>query len=440
MKNLTVMKTKKLDLCVSCEICLAVCPENAIKMEYSSGQFLPIVDNKKCSLCRLCLELCPGIEIDPLKLRFKKTSDSVLKGNCIESYTAFSNDPKIRKNSISGGLITNLITQLISSNEFDAAFVLNFEIFKGKPARLKAKNKIFDIIKAAKSKYVPVSVYNVIKKLQNDNKRYIIVGTPCQICGIKKLIQKFQISDEKLLFLGLFCDRTLNFNLIRFFEDNYKKSNEKLIRFDFRTKEMFGWPGFTKLSFTSGRELFVDRKVRIQLKRYFTLNRCLFCYDKLNRKADISFGDCYIRGKEDFDGRSSVIIRTRKGKDVFEKVSDLFTKEKELIERIRKSQNLRSRKNNLEYVKLFIKKYNLYNDSLTDYEINSNAEKTLSKFQMDILWGKNYSFKNIKFALFLFLRKSNFLTIGKSILNRVNLSSNESLMRGIEKILTKSPI
>jgi coenzyme F420-reducing hydrogenase beta subunit len=222
-------------------------------------------------------------------------------------------------------------------------------------------------LKASKSKYVPVSVYNVVKALQNDNKRYIIVGTSCQIHGIKKLIKKFFISDEKLLFLGLFCDKTLNFNLIRFFEDHYKKSNERLIKFEFRTKEKYGWPGNSKLSFDSSRELFFDRNVRIQLKRYFQLNRCLFCYDKLNKNADISFGDCYISGKEDLDGRSSVLIRTMKGKEIFERFSDLFTKEKEMIERIRESQNLKSKKNSLEYVKLFLKKYNIYCDSLSDY-------------------------------------------------------------------------
>lgn len=440
MKNLTVMETKKLDLCVSCEICLAVCPENAIKMDFAFGQFLPKVDNEKCSKCGLCLDLCPGIEIDPQKLRFKSISDGMLNGNCIESFTAFSNDLKIRRNSMSGGLITNLITELIRTNEFDAAFVLDFEIFKGKPARLKAKNEISEIIKAAKSKYVPVSVYNVVKALQNDNKRYIIVCTPCQIHGIKKLIKKFHISDEKLLFLGLFCDKTLNFNIIRFFEDNYKKSNEKLIKFDFRTKEKHGWPGFTKLSFNSGRELFVDRKVRIQLKRYFLLNRCLFCYDKLNMNADISFGDCYIRGKEDRDGRSSVIIRTRKGKEVFERFSYFFTTEKEMVEQIRESQNLKSQKNNLTYAKVFLKKYNLYCDAISDYKINKNAERTLSKFQNYIWLGKNYSFKKIRFSLSLFLMKSNFLAIGKTILARANLSSNERLMRLIEKILSKSPM
>ncbi|GAF72335.1 unnamed protein product, partial [marine sediment metagenome] len=132
MQKSSVMKTRELDLCTSCEICAAVCSKAAIIMEYKFGQFLPKVDDKKCIKYGLCLKLCPGIDIDPLKLRQEKISNHIIDGHCLESYTAYSNDPKIRRNSASGGLITTLIIELIKNKEFDAAFVLDFDKFDGK--------------------------------------------------------------------------------------------------------------------------------------------------------------------------------------------------------------------------------------------------------------------------------------------------------------------
>ena len=402
MENSNVMKTRELDLCISCEICAAVCPKDAIIMEYKVGQFLPKVNDKKCTKCGLCLKLCPGIDIDPLKLRQEKISNHIIDGHCLEGYTAYSNDPEIRRNSASGGLITTLIIELIKNKEFNTVFVLDFDKFDGKSARLKATNNISEIINAAKSKYIPASVYNVINTLKKkDNRKYIIVGTPCQIYGIKKFVKKFKISEENLIFLGLFCEKTLNFNIIQYFKDIYGKLNEQLIKFEFKTKEKYGWPGNSKIYFDSGRDIIVDRKVRIQLKEYFQLNRCLFCYDKLNRLADISFGDCYVEGKGDFNGKSSVIVRTKKGKEIFDKYLYLFNLKEENIEEIRKSQQIIDKKENLKFNKIYIKKYNLYPNTFSDYIINNHDVKKLLKLQRDIKWGKNYKINRIRFSLFL---------------------------------------
>lgn len=419
MEKSNVMKTRELDLCISCEICSAVCPKDAITMENKFGQFLPKVDDEKCTKCGLCLELCPGIDIDPLKLRYREISNDIFDGVCSRSYTAHSNNLEIRKNSTSGGLITNLVTELTKNEEFDAAFVLNFDKFDGKPARLEAINQVEEIMNSTKSKYIPASVYNVIKTLEKgDNRRYIIVGTPCQIYGIKKFIKKFNISEENLLFLGLFCEKTLNFNMIRYFEDAYRKSNERLIKFEYRTKEKYGWPGNSKVYFDSGRELIIDRKVRVQSKKFFQLNRCLFCFDKLNRLADISFGDCYIKEKEGFYGQSSVIVRTEKGKEIFDKCSYLFTLEKENIEKIRKSQHLMDKKHNLEYAKAFVKKHNLYPDTISDYKIKIHARsaKRLLKLQRYIKWGKKCNINKIRCSLFLSKIVNKLRTIGKTII------------------------
>lgn len=402
VEKLNVAETTKLNLCLSCEICSAVCPTGAIAMENKLGQFLPQIDNEKCTRCGLCLEACPGIDVDPSALRHKKISESAsFDGPCLEAYTAHSNDLKIRKNSASGGLITTLIIELIKNKEFDAVFVLIFDKFDGRPARLKATNDVNEIYSAARSKYIPASMYNVIKTLKHDpSKRYIIVATPCLTYGIKKVMKKNNIPEENVLFLGLFCEKTLNFNIVRYFEDAYGKSNEKLTKFQFKTKEKHGWPGHSKIYFDSGRELIVNRQVRMLAKRFFQLNRCLFCLDKLNRLADISFGDCYIDGKSGFHGKSSVIIRTEMGKEIFSKYSNLFTLEGESIEEIRRSQHLMEKKNNLDYIKILVKQNDFFHDNVSDYRTNSQVARELLKLQKYISWGESYDLNKIRLVLF----------------------------------------
>jgi len=407
MDNKNVKFTREKNLCVSCEICNSICPVDAIEMEYEEGKFVPYINKDTCINCGKCFMVCPGAD---LELYEGKDFDNRLTGSYIEGYSAYTKNQKILKNSTSGGAISQLLVELLENDHYEGAFVLPFDMFDGEPARLElAKNKE-KIKAAAKSKYLPASVYNVVERLSEEsNPNYIIVGTPCQLKGIKNFIQMNKINDKNLLFLGLFCEKTLNFNVLKYFEEKFSKNDEKLIKFDYKNKEKDGWPGRPKLYFDSGRELVVDRKERIQIKDYFQLERCLYCLDKLNKQADISFGDCYISGKGN-PGRSSIIIRTEKGKKVWEEYVDLFNVEKSSVKSIQKSQNISGKKENLEFIKSF-----------KENERSSELKKRRKRIEL----GKKSKFDKIKSSVqkeefkkrFGFLKGSTALelTLGMSI-------------------------
>jgi coenzyme F420-reducing hydrogenase beta subunit/polysaccharide pyruvyl transferase WcaK-like protein len=367
-------------------------------MEYEEGQFLPIINSKKCNNCGLCFKLCPGIGIS----NFKNGAnfEDELSGHYLNVYSSYSKDKNIRKNSTSGGLITQLIMKLLENDEYDGAFVLPFETFRNSPARLEIIKESKKIFNAAKSKYIPASVFNVIRVLQKEiNPKYIIVGTPCQILGIKNFIKEKSIDCENLLFLGLFCDSTLNFNIINYFEDKYSKDNEKIIRFDFRNKEKDGWPGHPKIYFDSRREVIAHRKERMKVKKYFQLERCLYCLDKLNRSADISFGDCYLRWRE-FPESSTIIIRTEKGKKIFNNYSSLFNSVELNIEAVIKSQGISAKRENLDFVKALVRNKAFSN---IDYSktIDRKVQKRLTKRKKMIGYGKNFRINKIKVSSFV---------------------------------------
>ncbi len=397
MNSNIVKQTRDLGLCLSCEICAAICPHQAVSMQFTAGQFLPRILTDRCSECGLCLKLCPGIDFSQGSLPATHSPD----GPCRQAYSAYCKNQDIRTHATSGGIITGLIVALLDSAEYDAAFVLNATPFSEKPPRLNKTESIDTVIQSAKSKYIPASVYEVIKSLQKmEDKRYIIVGTPCQFLGIKKHIAHSGMSEQNLLFLGLFCDKTLNQNIITYFADKYRRPGETLSHLVFRSKENSGWPGHTRLVFSSGREAFVDRKIRMQLKPFFQLKRCLFCCDKLNSRADIACGDCYVTAKGSRQGTSSIIVRTDKGATVLEKHLEQFEVAQESIETIRQSQNLHAKRKNELFTSIFKTRHNLNIDSAPS-SASTQATDELKRRERHIRWGQEYRIHRIHLALLL---------------------------------------
>ncbi len=401
---MNITKTVEKGFCVSCEICDASCPFDAIDMIYECGQFLPKVDFDKCTNCGFCLKVCPGIDIDFKKIHTNSLEETIC-GDPLEFYSAYCIDVKTLNSSTSGGVISTLTKKLLDDGKYSGAFLLHFETFDNQSARLSCFSKNQDITKCSGSKYIPVSVYNVIKELkQIKNPNYIIVGTPCQISGIKKFIFEEKINDKGLLFLGLFCDRTHNFNIIKYFETLYKKQNEKLTKIDFRNKEKDGWPGHVKLYFDSGREKIIDRKKRTEIKDFFQLERCLYCLDKLNINADISVGDCYIYGKSSPE-RSSVIIRTDRGKTIFDKYKHLFSIEQSSKKSILLSQGISNKKENFSF------------SCLSENYLDKKTQKKLKIRKKKILLGKHFNLSQIQ----KMMKKEKLLNKIKIILESINL-------------------
>ncbi|MBU1118734.1 Coenzyme F420 hydrogenase/dehydrogenase, beta subunit C-terminal domain [Patescibacteria group bacterium] len=369
----------------------------AIRMEFVNGQFLPKIDTKKCIQCGTCLKICPGADIDPFADCSDTFTPEKLFGNVSDSFIVQSKDKRICSNSISGGFVTSLVTKLIEDKRYDSAFVLDFDSFCGKPARLEERSNVQDIFGAAKSKYIPVSVFNVITALKNDqDKKRIVIGTPCQFQGIKNYLGHRKFSQDTLFFVGLFCDKTLNFNSILYFEDSCKKPGERLQTVQFRTKEKHGWPGHVKLTFDSGRASIVDRKLRTKVKDYFQLNRCLYCLDKFNRNADIACGDSYVRECKSVEGKSSVLIRSDKGRDVFNLYSDLFVHERVSLESIAVSQQASRKKDNYTFVTLLKDKEH---KEYIRTEQGKKAFKRVKRRNKKIKKGQEYSFASINRAV-----------------------------------------
>ncbi len=327
------------DLCCSCGACAEVCGRSAISIVFRQGLFVPEIDESLCVDCKLCLGVCPSVQVDVVSVYGEPELFSNEEKEC---YVAYSTNEILRRKGTSGGVVSTMVYELLKKGVYQKAYVLEYEGFDGAPAQVRPINQPDDVIRSAKSKYIPASITEVVKDVKNGTiGKAIIVATPCQLLAIKKSLKLKKQSAPDILFIGLFCDKTLNYNIYEY----YRVKHGDYDIMHFRDKVGNDWPGDTVL-IKEGKPLVVDKRIRMSLKPYFQLNRCRFCFDKLNQLADISCGDCYIKGEEAREGKSSMIIRSEKGESALLACSDVLNLKITTFKEIRESQGLGQKKAN----------------------------------------------------------------------------------------------
>ena len=365
MKNVEMITVKN-NMCVSCGFCRAVCSSNCIEYELYMGKYIPRIIQDKCTECGICIEICPSLNVNFNSRRSCNETEETLNqyiGRFTKCFSAYSKNVETRINSVSGGCVTTLIQKLLDTEEYDVAFLVdsfNYLNF----CETKAYRKNDNLKDTAKSRYIPISHESMVKYiLEKREEKIIVVATSCAVHALNNVINKFKLSKEKILILGLFCDKVMNYNIFDYFED-YNKMGESLKNLVFRTKENSVWPGHLKLEYGNNKSVYLPSLERIILKDYFVIERCLYCIDKLNQFADISFGDCYSKKTKSEKGLNSVIIRSAQGSKVWEKVKDEISFTETEIDDIYEGQKIDLKRMN--YI------FSLIKDSETNLKIYKN--------------------------------------------------------------------
>lgn len=348
MDRNTVKKTVQSDLCCGCGICKAICPKECISWSRKNGLYVPNINEQQCVNCGLCASVCPGLSH---RYEAKGTAEETVAGPALASFNAWSRDAEFRHISASGGAVSTIIRELLETEAYDGAFCLDTYDYR---QQLKTRLYTADEVKAhwakssaPKSRYLPVSHENAVTWMKaHRSDRLILVGTPCAVRGLQAAVEKLGLNREQYLFIGLFCDKVFNYNVISYWQDRYCHGNT-LEALHFKNKESGGWPGNMKF-FPEGQEAFcVPQEDRAKAKAYFMPERCLYCVDKLNVCADISLGDNYT-GKDDSTlGSNSVIIRTQAGANAWAAAKDKLEVRDIGIADIQKAQAIGWRLDNL---------------------------------------------------------------------------------------------
>jgi coenzyme F420 hydrogenase subunit beta len=292
------------DKCVACGTCVALCPVGAIAIEDGPPKLVG-----QCIACGMCYANCPRAVFDTGEMETQvfsraRSEEEADLGVHSAIYAVRAKDPEVLKTCQDGGAVSALLSQFLS-DVGDGAVVAGLDmkrVWAAKPVVASSKNEMLD---AAGTKYTssPTLLGVSSAALEYGKKKIAVVGTPCQMRGLRKLesgvFSNKKISDAIDLRVGLFCMETFD----------YKSFMEYLV------KEGVDASKVDKFEIKSGK--FIAREgdkevhnVKLSKVKELVRSCCHICDDFSSEFADISVGNV---GSP--DGWSTVIIRTKRGED-----------------------------------------------------------------------------------------------------------------------------
>ncbi len=303
------------DRCVQCGVCVAACPTDSIGIGEDD---LPTLV-KMCTGCSLCWDFCPrgGLHYESTwKITGNGNSHGIEGiGHVEESYTARF---KERMDGVQdGGFVSALLISLLEAGEIDGALVAReseTERWKGEAFLATTPE---DIRECAGSFYNQTLALGHVDFKGYDlppNPRIAVVGTPCEIEGIKAMqARPWTWGSSKVeaitLTIALLCTKSFNY--------------EKLMLEEIRDKRGVDLANVGRVDIDRGKMVVQDldgETIFEEPIRDFheaALKGCDECADFMGHAADISVGSVGSA-----DGYSSVIVRSEEGQAAFELVRE----------------------------------------------------------------------------------------------------------------------
>ena len=322
-KILSIEQVAQWRLCLGCGACVSVCKENAISMvDVEDVGLRPRVDSRRCQQCHECISVCPGVQLshtESMDGQIPELSEGW--GPVLEIWEGWAVDEQIRLKSSSGGAATAL--SLFCLEKAGMAGVLHTAADADKPwanVTVMSRNR-GELLAGCGSRYAPASPGEKFNQIAEESSPCVFVGKPCDAAALGKARKINAKLDAKIgLAVSIFCAGTPSTKgTFKLLEAMGTEASE-VARFDYRGN---GWPGQAraKLKGAEGKELkmsYEESWGKI-LSRHVQL-RCRLCPDGTGEFADIAVGDPWYRKVESGEpGRSLVLVRTEKGREIVHK-------------------------------------------------------------------------------------------------------------------------
>jgi len=316
----TILELKERNLCSGCGLCVSTCPTNAINF---TNDVLEI-DEGACIKCGLCYACChrtffPNL-LNDVGVK-KEKDDKFLKelNYYKEIYTAQTNDEQIKKVAQDGGVVTSLLKTAFLENLIDTALVVGElkDEFSLKPFPYLAFNEQ-ELLNSGGTKYSNAHLLKILQQARA-RKSIAVVGTPCTMQALKKVAAyplNKPLFDNIWIKIGIFCMESFDHaKIVEILKSKFQKKPEEI----------------RKMNIHGGRFIIYDNEGKhhdIPIKNVKEYGRygCFLCSDLTAEHADISIG--FIGSDPDW---STVIIRSKRGLELFQKSSEHQLIKKKLI-------------------------------------------------------------------------------------------------------------
>lgn len=242
-------------------------------------------------------------------------------GYFISLYAGHVNEGEYRENASSGGMGTWIFKELFEKDLIDGVIHVKENLDKNSPSLFQydISKSIHEIKAGSKTKYYPVELSEVLKKVKETPGRYAIVGIPSFIMAIRLLAEKDEIIEDRIKYtVGLICghQKSSKFAEAMAWQVGIKPGYLKYI--DFRKKLLDKPANNYGVEFTGiidGKEVTIVKPTKELLGQnwgqgYFKTKASDFTDDVMNETADITLGDAWLpEYTKDSKGNNIIVVR-----------------------------------------------------------------------------------------------------------------------------------
>lgn len=309
------------DKCTGCSACASVCPKHCIEMKKDKYgfSFPELIESSICIECRACEKVCPIL------------SGEKLEGILPTAYAAYSRNEKLRMESSSGGIFSEISKRILDNKGvvYGAAYNASFEVVHC------CVDNVNDLSKLRGAKYSESYLGNTFSEILEDLKHgrnVLFIGTPCQVAGLKAFLKK---DYEKLLCIDFVCHGVPSPMVWKAFVEFRAKQDsggQLPDAINLRSKKT-GWSKYqysnqflykngNEYSEVSSQSLFMKLFVGDYISR-LSCENCIF--KNYTRVSDITIGDFWgiwdvAPEMDDNKGTSVVLVQSEKGRHFWNEI------------------------------------------------------------------------------------------------------------------------
>jgi coenzyme F420 hydrogenase subunit beta len=293
--------------CSGCGLCAGICPVNCLQIYNGFGK----IDEDKCIRCGLCYFVCPRSYLPVRVLNMTLDKSSEVKeyqkiGHFIEAYSARTKIKEISELCQDGGISSTCLHYLFEKKKIDYAVGAKMSNTLWRPEPILLKNQE-DILSTAGTKYVNNPNLQLLNQNELKDTRIAVVGVPCQMQALFKS-KIYDIGFPSLnnvdYRIGIFCMESFSYQSLLEICKKLNVDVKDAKKMDINKGKFFVYT-------EKGEEL----SIPIKEISYLGREDCEMCYDLTSESADISIGSIGSPS-----GWNTVLIRTEKGKELYEEL------------------------------------------------------------------------------------------------------------------------
>lgn len=297
------------DLCIACGACVFADPTLGIRLHPEKLMFEPThVGNADAAA------VCPAVQVDfaALQNRLFPDTNPGPYGVVESVFLAQSTDLERNLRASSGGIIKELLIELLAAPEVDGAVVLqHVEGLYFEPQIITSPEEVDRL---------PGSIYHnlpktkVLELLRENEGRYVLVSIPCELEGIYNYIFQVEPHLRSRIHstIGLLCGWQYNWHSIYAICEFKGIDPDRIVDISYRGD---GPIGKLRIWTSDGEEHSINRRLdfgyQVAFDRTFNTPRCHMCINHANFLADIVVGDAWLQSTLSTKSGISLVINRR---------------------------------------------------------------------------------------------------------------------------------